>query len=471
MEHGLTIFRTDGEDLLVYDINPKNLNQYKYKDQWKDMSVITETIPIKDSEAVSVDLRYTHHGPVTYVDSINHKAYAVRCAWLEPGGSPYLASLRMNQAKTWEEFREACSYSHIPGENMIWADTKGNIGWQVVGIAPIRRNYSGLVPVPGDGRFEWDGYLPILEQPHSYNPEERFIATANQNVTPEEYTHWDAIGFSWADAYRGNRINEVLTSGQKLSMDDMKRLQNDYLSIPARTLIPFLKSTKVNSELAKKAFEVLGDWDYKLEKTSVAAGIYVTWEKELEDKLLNYFPDPEAEMLIRNLQLTKIVDWIQYPKKKFGSNDKRDAYLTGTFESAVKTLSDKFGKNILDWQYGQPEFKHVQIHHPLSDAVNSKLRDKLNTAIKSRGGNAYTPGSTGSNMRQTSGATFRLIVDVNDWDRSVGTNPPGQSGDPDSPFYKNLYEQWADDEYFPVYFSKEKIDSVHQEKNLLTPHN
>ncbi|MEQ8245106.1 penicillin acylase family protein, partial [Fulvivirga sp.] len=167
---GLTVFRTDGEDLYVYELNPENNKQYMYNGNWEDMNVIKETIKVKDQEDVIVELLYTRHGPVTYVDPVHNVAYAVRCAWLEPGGSPYLASLRMDQAKTWEEFREACNYSHIPGENMIWADPKGNIGWQSVGIAPLRRNFSGMVPVPGDGRYEWDGYLPIIEKPNTLNP-------------------------------------------------------------------------------------------------------------------------------------------------------------------------------------------------------------------------------------------------------------------------------------------------------------
>ena len=130
---GLTVFRTDGEDLMVYELNPNNSNQYKYNGGWVDMEVISETIKVKGQPDETVELKYTKHGPVAYVDSENNVAYAVRCAWLEPGGSPYLASLRMDQAKTWEEFREACNYSHIPGENMIWADKAGNIGWQAVG--------------------------------------------------------------------------------------------------------------------------------------------------------------------------------------------------------------------------------------------------------------------------------------------------------------------------------------------------
>ena len=212
---GLTVFRTDGEDLYVYDLHPENNNQYFYKGEWREMTTISERIPIKGKNDTIVSLHYTHHGPVSYLDEKNRKAYAIRCAWLEPGGSPYLASLRMDQATTWKEFRDACNYSHIPGENMVWADNQGNIGWQAVGIAPVRNNFSGLVPVPGDGRYEWDGYLPIIEKPNDFNPEKGYIATANQNVTPNSYEHWNAIGYSWSDPYRGNRVNEVLSQGKK----------------------------------------------------------------------------------------------------------------------------------------------------------------------------------------------------------------------------------------------------------------
>jgi penicillin amidase len=206
---GLTIFATDGEDLYVYDLNPQNLAQYKYRNKWVDMKEINETIAVKDSASVNVTLRYTVHGPVTFIDSTNKKAYAIKCAWLEPGGAPYLASLRMNQAENWKQFREASKYSHIPGENMVWADRKGNIGWQVVGINPIRKNFSGMVPVPGDGRFEWKGYQNIKNRPNIYNPKKGFFATANQHVTPGDYRHGYTIGYTWADPFRGDRINEV----------------------------------------------------------------------------------------------------------------------------------------------------------------------------------------------------------------------------------------------------------------------
>ena len=157
------------------------------------MQILHETIPVKGQDAVAVELKYTRHGPILAEDPGRHLAFGLRAAWLDIGGVPYLASLRMDQAKTWQKFREACAYSRAPSENMVWVDKQGNIGWQAVGVVPLRPNWNGMVPVPGDGRFEWDGYLPIRELPHVLNPPEGFIATANQENLPPNYPIQSAI--------------------------------------------------------------------------------------------------------------------------------------------------------------------------------------------------------------------------------------------------------------------------------------
>ncbi|MEM9077756.1 MAG: penicillin acylase family protein [Bacteroidota bacterium] len=467
---GLTVFRTDGEDLYVYEINPENPHQYKYEGDWVDMKHITETIQVKGKEDQIIELFYTQHGPVTHIDTVNHVGYAVRCAWLEPGGSPYLASLRMDQAKTWEEFREACNYSHIPGENMIWADKDGNIGWQAVGIAPLRRNFSGLVPVPGDGSYEWEGYLPIIEKPNDYNPAKGYLATANQNVTPEDYNHWDAIGFSWSDPYRGDRVNEVLESGEKLTMEDMQALQTDYLSIPARILVPMLEQFVFEGN-ASEAKKKLDGWDYRLKANSIAAAIYVAWENQIKLLADKKFIPEEAKEIIPGIQLARIIEWLKAPDTKFGQDPilGRNEFLRNAFNKGIEDLEKRLGPNMKLWQYGQEEYKHTYMRHALSNVVNDSIKAKLDLGPLPRGGNAYTPGSTGSNLRQSSGASFRMIVNTGDWDAALGTNGPGQSGNPDSPFYDNLFEPWANDEYFPVYYSREKIDSVVVNRTQLVP--
>jgi penicillin amidase len=461
---GLTVFRTDAEDLYVYEINPKNSKQYWHKGEWLDFKEIKETIVIKGKENHEIVLQYSIHGPVTFVDEKRNRAYAVKCGWLEVGGSPYLASLRMNQSQSWEEFREACSYSHIPGENMVWADKDGTIGWQAVGIAPIRNTHSGLVPVLGDGSYEWDGYLPIKEKPHVVNPSSGFFASANQNVTPASYEHWNAIGFSWSDPYRGDRVNSVLSneSRNKFTMQDMMDLQVDYHSLPSEKLINMIDQTSLDPA-NKKYVEMLLNWNNKLTTTSIEATIYVNWERtiirEFHDK---YVPKNVKGLL--NIQLFKIIERINNLSIK-----ERDEFLKNTFITSNKELKSKFGTETSNWLYGQQEYKNIKIKHPLEHIVNDSIYKLVSFKTYPRGGNAYTPGSSGSNLRQSSGASFRVVIDTKDWDNSVATNSPGQSGNPNSNFYRNLYEDWANDKFFELYYSKEKIKSNLHSKEVYYP--
>jgi len=447
---GLTVFRTDAEDLYVYELNPDNFNEYKHNGEWNKFMIIEESIPVKGMKDQNVTLYYSIHGPVTLIDSVENRAYAVRCGWLEIGGSPYLASLRMNQSRTWEEFRDACNYSNIPGENMVWADKMGNIGWQSVGIAPIRNNHSGMVPVLGNGEYEWDGYLPIIEKPNTYNPLDNFFSTANQNVTPETYTNWNAIGFSWSDPYRGDRLNDVLKNNTSFTMDDMKRLQVDYHSLPSEELIKML--SKVNFEKDFKEYiSMLANWNNKLLKNSIEATIYVNFER----KLISSFHKEYVPEEVRNLlwvQLFRIIEKINSFEV-----DERNNFLKKVFISSVEDLKNRFGNNIDDWVYGQSSYKHIKISHPLDNVVNDSINKIISFKTYPRGGNSYTIGSTGSSLNQSSGASFRVIIDTKDWDNSIATNSPGQSGDPSSPFYRNLYESWANDEYFKLLYSKDLI--------------
>ena len=468
---GLTIFETDGEDLYVYDLNKKNLNQYWHKGQWKDMKLIQDSIHVKNSADVKITHKYSIHGPICFIDSVNHKAYAIRAAWMEPGGAPYLASLRIDQATDWESFREACSYSHIPGENMIWADKKGNIGWQAVGIIPIRKNFSGYVPVPGDGRFEWAGYLPIKERPHLFNPSKGFFATANQNVTPTNYTQWDAIGYTWADPFRGNRIDQVLEPNNKIDLATMAALQTDYYSIPASRMVPLLSNISFEDDHLQKAKSYLTNWNFILDKNSVAAGIYVAWEKEIATIMSALLIPAEVKSLI-SLQISTIIQRLENPTTHFGDNaiNKRNKLLQEAFTKAINNLQKKLGPSMDQWVYGQAKYKHTTMEHPLSSIVSKEIKQQLNLGPLPRGGNGQTPGSTGSGDNQLSGASFRILIDTKDWDKALMINTPGQSGDPSSPYYRNLFETWANDQYFPAYYSKEKIKSVTKEITVLQPH-
>ncbi|MEE4279329.1 MAG: penicillin acylase family protein, partial [Halieaceae bacterium] len=467
---GLTVFGTDGEDLYVYETDPDNPDRYRYDGAWESMRIIRETIPVRGAAAEEVTLKYTRHGPVVFEDRERGLAYALRPAWMEAGGAPYLASLRMDQARNWEEFRDACAYSNIPGENMIWADREGNIGWQAVGIAPIRRNFSGMVPVPGDGRFEWDGYLPIKAKPHEYNPARGWIETSNSNYTAPDYPYLDAIGYTWSAPFRWARGSEVLDGGRKFNLQDMVALQHDYLSIPARTLVPLLVPIASDEPLAELARQRLLQWDHVLDADSVEAGIYVAFERKLLEAMQALKVGEAARPYLR-VGMKRTIDFLLAPDGDFGRDPiaGRDALVVDALESAVAELRERFGPSMAGWRYGQAAYKHATIRHPLSPAVNAAMRERLDVGPVPRGGNGFTLGNTGSSDNQVSGASFRIFIDTRNWDATLGMNAPGQVGDPDSPLYDNLFELWAKDRVFPAFYSRSKIESVLFEKLDIQP--
>ena len=468
---GLTVFGQDNEDLYVYDTNPEDPNQYWYLGRWESMSIIEDSVPVKGEAPVDVELKYTRHGPVLYEDSVNHKAYALRAAWLDYGSAPYLASLRMDQARTWEEFRDACHYSRIPSENMIWADRERNIGYQAVGVSPIRPYHSGLVPVPGDGRYEWDGYLPIKALPSVLNPEKGYFGTANNYTVPDGYPYWEALHYTWGDQMRAARVEELLDAGRHVTVGDMMRFQHDDLTVAGRNIVPLLREIELADPKGTQLRDRLLDWDFVLDKDSIDAAIYVSFERRLRDNVRMTVVPAEARDVIGNVNTKRMIDWLLAPDGRFGDDPVagRDAVLEESLAQALGDLEDRLGADSSNWHYGQEQFKHALIRHPMTAAVNPDVRRRLDVGPLPRGGYGGTVHNTGNGDNQTSGASFMLVVDTANWDNSVGLNTPGQSGNPDSPHYRDLFELWARNKYFPIFYSRNKIASVTESSTWLRP--
>jgi penicillin amidase len=468
---GFTIFPVDQEDLYVYETDPADPSRYKYRGAWEALRVERESVPVKGQAAGAVDLKFTRHGPVLYEDRGRHRAYALRAAWLEEGSAPYLASLRLDQAASWAEFREACRYFRTPSENMVWADVDGHIGWQAVGLSPVRQGWDGLLPVPGDGRYEWAGFLPALELPHLADPPRGWIATANQDNLPRGYP--SAVGFQWTDPFRFSRIEEVLGSGRRFTLNDMTQLQHDELALPARALVPLLRGLNPDGDRARQAAERLRSWDFVLDKDSVPAALYVAWEKALKAAVWEVVVPREARpaLPVRSLSTEKLIAWLTVPDGRFGTDPVagRDALVLKAFDRALADLGQRLGPDMGRWRYGQAGLKHVRLRHPLSAAVRDDLGARLDLGPLPRGGYAHTVNSTSDDDNQATGASYRMIADVGDWDRSLGTNTPGQSGDPDSPHYRDLFAAWASGSYFPAFFSRARVESVTEAKTLLRP--
>ena len=467
---GLTIHGSDMEDLYVYDTNPSNPHQYRYRGRWEDMSIIRETVPVKGEGTVEVELKFTRHGPVLHEDREGRKAYALRAAWLDVGGAPYLADLRYGRAKNWQEWREGVTYHLAPSHNVVWADVHGDIGWQVAHFAPIRRNWSGLLPVPGDGRFEWDGYLPVKELPHVQNPPAGFFASANEYNVPEGYPY--VYNYDYSEPFRSARIHELLGSSlQRYTVQDMHEIQHDWFSIPARTLLPLLLRLDSSDRDVRRALETLRSWDLVLNPNSAPAAIYVAWERRLRQAVSSVYIPPEARGLMSNVPLVRVMDFLTSPDGRFGQDPVagRNALLLRSLAEALADLRQRLGPDMSGWRYGQPNYHYVRTVHVLSGDVNPEIRRKLDVGPAPRGGSGYTVNPTGYGDNQTSGPSYRIIADASNWDNSVGITTPGQSGDPDSPHYRDLFEHWLAGRHIPFAFSREKVESVTERVVLLTP--
>ncbi|HXG94405.1 MAG TPA: penicillin acylase family protein [Blastocatellia bacterium] len=467
---GFTIVGIDQQDIYVEQTDPQNATRYRYKGQWEEMRVERERLNVKGkAEPIEIELRFTRHGPVIYQDEKLHRAYALRWVGSEPGSAGYLASLSLDRARNWQEFLKALERWKVPSENLVYADIEGNIGWQAAGLAPVRRNWSGLLPVPGDsGKYEWSGFLPLSELPRAYNPKKHFIATANHKITPEDYKH--EINFEWAAPFRFRRIEEVLRAGRAFTVADFERLQHDQVSLPARELVPLLRAVKVETTELNEAREMLLNWDNVLSKDSAAAALYEVWIQKLGANFADLIVPAEARSLVNGATLfRKMIRSLNNPDvRSFGSDpkSKRDQLLIKSLAESLAELRSKLGADMKKWRWG--ELHVAEFKHQLS--TNEAVRAVFDLKSVARGGDANTVMATGgAGFRQTSGASFREILDLSNWDNSVVINVPGQSGQPTSPHYSDLLPLWTEGKYFPMLFSREKIEQNSTERLLLVP--
>jgi len=443
---GLTIFPIDQEDLYVYETRLAAPNEYKYRDRWEPMQTLTESIEVRGGPAQRVELKFTRHGPVVYEDVEHHRAFAARVAWLEPGMAPYFGSIEYMRAQNWDQFVGALNRWGAPSENQVYADVDGHIGYKPVGLFPRRTNWDGLLPVPGDGRYEWDGFFDMDALPQEFDPSRGFIATANAMNLPDSYPiDAQRIGFEWAAPWRARRLVEVLQSQPRHTLADSLALQRDYTSPLARELIARIPTTDRDA-----AAMMLRAWDGVLAPDSPAAALYVVWYyKHLNPALAAQAAPAAAQKLIQPIDSLAVLDLI----------DAHPAETAPLFASSLAAAwSDtqaRLGQDPAQWRWGS--LHKTAFRHPLGARLPQAAM-----ADYSRGGDGTTPNNTsfdGADFSVTSGASWRMVLDVGNWDAAEMTNAPGQSGDPRSPFYTNLLEGWANDGSFPLLYSRTALDA------------
>jgi penicillin amidase len=405
------------------------------------MEVERDSIAVRGRAPEPVELRYTLHGPVLHLDRKRNLAYALRWVGAEAGAAGYLAALRLARARDWREFREAARFYKVPSENLVYADRAGHIGWIAAGAAPVRRNHHGLLPVPGEsGAYEWDGYLALEDHPQLFDPKTGWIATANHNILPAGYRH--VLGYEWALPFRYQRIAEVLGAPRRFTLDDMKRLQQDVVSLPARRFQALLRKARVPHAAASMVL----DWNCRVEANSAAAAVFEVWVDRLYAPVFaGAAARPSLEILLSHLEA------LADPA----------APLLRAAEESWRELERNLGADRSAWRWGR--LHQLVFRHPAGVAA-------WNLGPLERPGDANTPNAAGgAGFRQANGPSYRQILDLADWDRSVMTNVPGESGDPASLHYRDLLDEWQRGGYHPMPYSRPAVEAATVRRLTLLP--
>jgi penicillin amidase len=464
---GFTIFGLDQQDLYLEEVNPDNPLEYRTETGWSPMLIRREEFLIKGAAAKTVDLKFTRHGPVLWEDG--KRALALRWVGSEPGTAGYLASLAVDRAQNWTQFEAAVARWKVPSENIVYADRAGNIGEHSVGLAPLR-SWTGLLPMPGAGNYNWAGFLPASELPHVFNPAAGFVATANHKMIPEHYPY--QVGFEWAPPYRFERIRSVLEGAHrtrhKLTIADMQELQNDVVSLPARELQNLLRSTPLRDHSALTGFL---RWDGMLTRESPEAALYEVWLEEICRSLgrrLSATHSAHYDSLTPHVVLALL----ENPDQGLFGEDPlaaRDALLADALKDSRTELERRLGPDPSQWTWGRLHAMHFR--HPLDRQTGAG--ELLDLEPLPRPGDEYTVNATGfdawTSWEQTEGASYREIIDTGDWDRSVAVNTPGQSGQPGSAHYADLVPLWNAGRYFPLIYTREAVERNTRDRLRLLP--
>ena len=460
---GITIFAIDQEDLYVYELKKDDPDSYRYQSGWEKVRIVRESIEVKGAAARQVELRFTRHGPVLASDASTHRAFAMRTVWNEPGLSGYFGSSRLLMAKNWSEFKAAGNAWGAPPLNLVYADIQGNIGWAASGRVPKRRNWDGLMPVPGDGRYEWDGFHGKDVLPSVFNPAQGYFATANEMNLPAGYPNeQNKIAFEWNDRSRIDRIDELLRAKTKMTLADSMAIQTDAVSTQSRRAIALLASLSSPDTEIVRALALLKAWDHDESTGSAAAAIYEVWATKYLGKAAIARATPAAvHRLIDNPQLQAVIEFLEHPDGALGESPTaaRDAILVESLKSALTEIGQRLSPDVNTWAWGR--LHRATFEPAVAVLADPQLRAQMSVGPLETPGSSSTPRAQSyraADFSVTSGASVRLVMDVGAWDNSVAMNTPGQSDDPMSAHYRDLFPMWAQGSYVPLRFSRAAVE-------------
>ncbi len=472
---GITIFPADHADFYVYELNPENARQYRYDGGWEDMRIVTERIAVKGEAPREVELAFTRHGPVLKSEPERNRAFALRTAWTHPGTAAYFGAARYQTATDWPTFREALRHWGAAPMNFVYADVDGNIAWQPAGFIPRRKGWDGLMGAPGDGRYEWDGFIAQEELPTLLNPERGWIQTANELNVPADHTAIGlGLGFEWSDPGRAQRIGEVLDANDRMTVAGAAALQVDVVSRAALRGITLLQGLSSPDPDVQRAIDLLAGWDGHETLESAPAAIAEVWlSKHLGRTIAGRVTTPAAAEIIAAATPSHYaaVTYLQSPDDALGANpDVRRDILLESLASALAELSERLGPDMAAWRWG--DLHHAHFVPAAAAFGDAGMKAKLSHGPAPIPGSAFTVGNATYRMDDfavTNGASVRMVCDVGEWDNSLIINTPGQSGDPESPHYADLFPLWARGEFVPMLWSRGAVEAAAERVIELVP--
>ncbi|WP_297094370.1 penicillin acylase family protein [uncultured Draconibacterium sp.] len=478
---GMTNVMVDDLDFYAEKLN-EDSTKYWFDGAWHDLKIKKEIIKTKEGEEFAEELKFTHRGPMVNRFK-KEKETPLSIRWLGNEMSNEIRTVfKLNRANNWSDFRDAVSTFKSVSQNVVYADTKGNIGLQCSAGVPLRAG-SGIQIYPGDSsKYDWQGLVPFEELPYEFNPERGYVSSANNKTAPDDYPYY--ISHWYATPSRIDRIREMLEAKEKLGIDDFKAMHSDWKSKTAEQMTQiFIESLQKQTELTETeqaALNTLESWDYNLTRESQAASIFEILYRKSMENLVKDELSPELfegmlgqKMLLENLMINLLAkgnsQWTDNVMTE--QTESFDDIVALSFNETVEELTANLGNNVDDWSWGK--IHSFTLAHPLG------VVDVLNKALKLNRGPFEVPGSfhtvcpysySYKNLYETvHGASHRHIFSTANWDDSETIIPTGTSGIPASDFYLDQTELYLNNDYHPDLFSKQNVENKARFKMQLKP--
>ncbi len=452
---GATNVGPDVQDIYLETFNDKG--EVKTPNGWEPVKIIkneirVRTSPMKtDTTAVSFDVSVTRNGPI--VSEEGGKLYALRWTARDPKNSEFEAFFQLNRAKSWDDFKAALKTYGGATQNFVYADTKGNIGWYAAGRIPIRRTGDGAMPYDGSTNAgDWTGMIPFDELPNLYNPPDGLIVTANQRIVGTSYKY-PQMSRDVAPPWRARSILDALNARQKITVDDVRDVQLSVFNIPMDALA---KRIVRDQAASPETLTVLKDWDGRMTTTSRAS----TLTNEIRTCVANKMVD-ENKPLTMFLIRERITDWAirenvaRWLPSGFANYDD---LLRSCDSNSRASLTERYGVDAGGWVWGK--VFQSRFPHPLASAPF--IGGQFTIPAIAISGSSQTP-NVGSNV------SMRHIATPGNWDTTRHVIPLGQSGNPQSPHFRDQFDAWRSGAPVVFPFTKAAVEKATVETVVMSP--